>query len=240
VPADFAQTVRALGLVLDAEAVERFGRYRDLIAQAARRFSLTSVRDPAAIERRHLVESLAFGLLLRGRGLLPDGARVIDIGAGAGLPGLPLKLAWPSLRLSLVESNAKKCAFLRDVVRELALTGVELLEGRAEDFGRDATHRKAYDLAVARAVAPLPVLLEYALPLLRVGGHLAATKGSAAAPELAASAAALDALGGRLVDQLALRTPGGLTQAVLIFEKQAPTPERYPRRAGLPTKRPIV
>src|SRR3972149_1981857 len=101
------------------------------------------------------------------------GARVLAIGPGAGLPGLPLKLAWPSLRLSLVESNAKKCAFLREVVRELALTGVEVLEGRAADFGRDATHREAFDLAVARAVAPLPVLLAHALPLLRVGGHLA-------------------------------------------------------------------
>ena len=239
-PADLADACRELGLDLDADTVERLRRYRDLLAAAARRFNLTSLRDPAQIERRHIVESLALGRLLADRGLLAAGARVVDIGSGAGLPGLPLKIAWPGLRLSLLESNGKKCRFLREVVGELALGEVEVLEGRAEDFGRDPAHRAAYDLAVARAVAPLPALLEYALPFLRLEGRLAAVKGSAAQRELGASQAALAALGGRVEAVLDFRPPGGLRQSVIIVLKEAQSPERYPRRAGVPSKRPIV
>jgi 16S rRNA (guanine527-N7)-methyltransferase len=237
---DFAEAVRDLGLDLDATIVNRFRRYRDLIAEAAGRFSLTTVRESAAIERRHFLESLALGSILAERGLLADGARVIDVGSGAGLPGIPLKLAWPGLRLGLLESNAKRCAFLRDCVRELELEGVEVLEGRAEDFGQDLRHRAAYDLALARAVAPLPVLLEYALPYLRIGGRLAATKGSGAAREIDAAAAALEALGGSIDAALPFAPPGGIRQTLIIVNKDAPTPDRYSRRSGIPSKRPLA
>ncbi len=239
-PTDFPDAVRALGIDLDPDVIERFRRYRDLMAEAARQFSLTAVREPAQIERRHFLESLAFGRLLAGRGLLPDGARVIDIGSGAGLPGLPLKLAWPSLRLALLESNSRRCRFLGAAIRELGLGDVAVLEGRSEHFGRDPAHRAAYDLVVARAVAPLPILIEYALPFLRLGGRLAVAKGSGAQRELDSAGAALQALGGRLEAALAFQPPGGLKQTVIVIVKETPTPERYPRRAGLPAKRPII
>jgi 16S rRNA (guanine527-N7)-methyltransferase len=133
----------------------------------------------------------------------------------------------------------KKCRFLEHASSTLNLDHVTVVEGRAEDFGRDPAHRETYDLAFARAVAPLPVLLEYALPALRIGGRLAAQKGSAAASELAAASAALEALGGRLHDTAPFQPPDGLSQTVILVDKVAATPDRYPRRSGIPSKRPL-
>jgi 16S rRNA (guanine527-N7)-methyltransferase len=118
-PDDFAKTVASLDISLDDEALSRLRSYRDRIAKAARQFNLTSVREPSEIDRRHLLESLAFGRLLEERRLLEACTRVIDIGSGAGLPGIPLKIAWPNLKVTLLEPTGKKCRFLEDVVREL-------------------------------------------------------------------------------------------------------------------------
>jgi 16S rRNA (guanine527-N7)-methyltransferase len=236
---DFATVARRLGIELDETALGRFARYRDRIVQAAAEFSLTAVRDPALIETRHFLEAIAFGALLAQRGLFKEGARVIDIGSGAGLPGLPLKIAWPGLQMTLLEATGKKCRFLEQMVVELELDGVEVVEARSEDAGRDPAHRGAYDLVVARAVAPLPVLLEYALPLLKVGGRLAANKGSAAAREIEASDAALRELGGVLEEALPFYPPEVIGQTVILVRKTSETPERYPRRAGIPSKRPL-
>ena len=213
-----------------------------MLAASAAEFNLVSasVRDPEAIERRHIAESLAFGALLEARGLLTDGARVLDVGSGAGLPGLPLKIAWPSLQVTLLEATGKKCRFLERVASELGLEGVEVVEGRAEEVARDAAHRGSYDLVVARAVAALPVLLEYCVPFLRVGGVLAASKGSAAQSELEASQAALEALAAEVTDVASLEVPGLPPQTVVIVTKRGETPERYPRRTGIPTKRPLA
>jgi 16S rRNA (guanine527-N7)-methyltransferase len=230
---------RDLGLTLTAEQLGRLRAYRDLLDVSSREFNLTSLRDAGLIERRHIVESLAYGVLLQRNGLLEGSPRLIDIGTGAGLPGLPLRIVWPDIDLVLLESVGKKCRFLEGVVDRLGLARVEVVEGRSEDFGRDPARREAFDLVVARAVAPLPVLLEYALPLLRTGGHLAATKGSAAISEIDASAGALEALGGRLVDNAPFQPPEGMALTVVIVEKTAPTPPQYPRRAGIPTKRPL-
>jgi 16S rRNA (guanine527-N7)-methyltransferase len=239
-PTDFASTARSLVPQLDDAAIAALLAYRDRLATSAAEFNLTSVRDPVAIERRHLIESLAFGRLLAERDLLPPGARVLDLGSGAGLPGLPLKVAWPELRLTLLEATGKKCRFLESAVAKLSLEGVEVAEGRAEDVAHDPAHRGAYDLVVARAVARLPVLLEYGVPFLRLGGTLAGTKGSAARTELAASGAALQALGAEVLDTPALATPGLPAQTVILVAKRSETPERYPRRTGIPSKRPIA
>ena len=236
--ARFADAARALGLSLDEAAIERLERYRDLIATAAREFSLTALREPAAIERRHLLESLALCRLLDDQGLLPAGARVLDLGSGAGLPGLPLKIARPDVVLGLLEANAKRCRFLRQAVAALDLDAVEVLEGRAEALGHEPSLRAAYNLVLARAVAPLPVLVEYALPFLRPGGHLAATKGAAVAEEIERAQGALTALGGEVVATPSL--PGGSGQIVVLVREVAETPDRYPRRTGLPAKRPLL
>jgi 16S rRNA (guanine527-N7)-methyltransferase len=236
---DFATAACEFGYALDAEALRRFREYRDAIVEAAERFNLTAVREPVAIERRHFLESLALGRLLTEHGLLPEGVRVLDVGSGAGLPGLPLKIGRPDLDLALLESNTKRCAFLRETVVKQGLEDVEVLEGRAETLAHDARLREAFDLAVARAVAPLAVLVEYTLPFLRVGGALAATKGSAARREAEEAGAAMEAVGGELREIVALKVPGLPSQWLIVVEKVAPTPSQLPRRAGVPSKRPL-
>jgi len=235
-----SQGAKALGFDLAPQTLERLQRYRDLMLAAAATFNLTAVRDPVAIERRHLIESLALARVLADRGLLPEGARVLDIGSGAGLPGLPLKIVGPDLAVDLLEAHGKRCRFLESVIATLGLEETVVLEGRAEAIGRDPARRETYDLALARAVAPLPVLIEYALPFLRVGGALATTKGSAAKSELARSGAALTALGGEIGAVLPFQAPEGPAQTLIIVRKAGETPSRFPRRVGVAAKRPLV
>jgi 16S rRNA (guanine527-N7)-methyltransferase len=236
-PADPASPAGSLGVDLTARQLDQLSAYADRLATSAH--NLTSARDRDQIDTRHIDESLAFGRLLAARGLLPDAANVLDLGAGGGLPGIPLRIVWPGIRLTLLESVGKKCRFLEEVARQLGLGGVTVLEGRAETYGHDPAHRERYDLVVARAVAPLTVLIEYAVPFLRAGGQLAATKGSAAGREIEASGNALSELHARLADAPTFQPPTGRPQTIVLIEKLAPTPERYPRRPGLPSKRPL-
>jgi 16S rRNA (guanine527-N7)-methyltransferase len=234
--------VARLGLTLDDDARARFARYLELLEVWRGRAGLTALTDPEAVQRRHFGESLALLATLREAGVLPPGepARVVDIGAGAGFPGLPMRIAEPALRLTLVESHRRRCEFLRAVVEELALEGVEVVAARAEEAGRDPELRERFDLAVARALAPLPVLVEYALPLLRPDGVLAAPKGSSATRELDEASAAIEILGGCAEDPLPLSLPeGAAPQRVLLVRRCGELPERYPRRPGVPSKRPL-
>ena len=239
-PSNLALAVHELGIDLDETALKRFDAYRDRLAESAQHFNLTTVRDPEAIEVRHFLESVAFGRLLSDHGLLKDEASVLDIGSGAGFPGLPLQIAFPSVRVTLLESLTKRCVFLQEVVDALGLKHTTVLDGRAEEFGRDSRYREAFDLVVARAVAPMPVLVEYALPFLRLGGYLAATKGSATLRELDESQRALAELGGEHRQTLRFEPPEGMAQSVILIEKTSPTPSRYPRRPGMASKRPIL
>ena len=234
-----AAVAQSLGLELDELAVRRFDRYRERLVESAQQFNLTTVRDPDAIEVRHFIESLAFARLLEEQGLLEEGSTVLDIGSGAGFPGLPLQIAYPAVGVTLLESLTKRCLFLQSVVDDVELHQARVLDGRAEEFGRDEHYREAFDLVVARAVAPMPVLIEYALPFLKRGGHLAATKGSATVRELDESQRALEELGGEHLTTLRLEPPGGIQQAVIVIRKTSATPERYPRRPGMASKRPI-
>ena len=212
--------------------------YRDLLAEATRALNLTSVRDPAAIERRHITESLMLARVLADEGLLPQGARVIDVGSGGGLPGIPLALARPDLGVTLLEATAKKAAFLEDAVQRLGLSTVRVLGLRAEEAAHLPGERERYDLVVARAVAALAALVELTLPFARVGGALAAVKGSRMAEELAAATAAITRCGGGAARIVAL--PGEATHLrLVIVPKAAPTPPDLPRRPGMPVKRPL-
>ena len=231
-----------LGVELNARQLDLFERYLRLLQAASSRVSLTSVTGYEAVQQRHFLESLALLPALRRVGLLAAGGRerVLDLGAGAGLPGLPLKIAVPGLSLTLLEATGRKAAFLRETVVELELERVEVLAARAEDLARQPQRREAYDLVLARAVAPLPTLLELALPLVRVGGTLAAPKGSRAAQEVSRSERALDLLSGRVLSVAALAVPGAEHPPQLVLvSKVAHTPETYPRRSGVPAKRPL-
>jgi 16S rRNA (guanine527-N7)-methyltransferase len=233
---------RQLGIELDSHQLDLFEHYYRLLEAASSRVSLTSVTGYEAVQQRHFLESLALAPALREAGLLAPGRRerVLDLGAGAGLPGLPLKIAAPDLSLTLVEATARKAAFLREVVAELALEGVETLTGRAEEAARQADRREAYELVLARAVAPLPTLLELALPFLCLGGLLAAPKGSRAPQEVACSERALALLGGEVLSVARLAVPGASHRPWLVLvRKVEPTPEAYPRRSGIPLKRPL-
>jgi 16S rRNA (guanine527-N7)-methyltransferase len=231
-----------LGLSLSADQMALFERYYTVLKAGRRRAALTSVTGREAVQRRHFLESLALLRALERAKVLAEGrsATVLDLGSGAGLPGLPMKIARPYLELTLLDATAKKTSFLRELLAELDLPDVRLLTGRAEDIGRDPEHRATYDTVVARAVAPLAALVELALPFLRVGGTLASPKGSAARYEVSEAARALSELGGAVVSAEPLETPGGAhRQTLILVEKTRPTPDKYPRRAGVPQKRPL-
>ena len=218
--------------------LDAFQVYSDLLIAEGRRTNLTALREPGEISRRHFQESLALLEAIEAAGAFASPA--IDAGTGAGFPGVPIKIARPEMELTLLEATGKKVAFLQRLVSRLGLSGVQVVYGRAEEVAHRPEQRESYALALARAVAPLPVLVELALPFLRTGGHLAAAKGSGAQREAREAEAALAACGGEVVSvgKLDVAGPGPAPSLVLI-RKTAPTSERYPRRAGMPAKRPI-
>lgn len=235
-----AQTAQDLGMMLADRQIEQFeGYYRQLVA-ANRRASLTSVTDYEEVQRRHFGESLAVAAALYRRGLLASGqeSNVLDLGAGAGFPGVPIKIVHPVLRLTLLEATGKKASFLEHLIDHLGLTNVAVVGERAETLAHDPGHREKYDLVLARAVAPLAVLAELALPFLRIGGSLAAPKGSRVLQELDEANRAIELCGGRILPAEALPSPSPSPTLVLV-EKTRATPPAYPRRPGIPAKRPL-
>jgi len=226
----------ALGLDIAAPTLARCRAHLDLLLLHNPRAGLTSLTDPVEIAIKHYLDSLSCLLL---RDIAPD-EEVADLGSGAGFPGLVLAIARPGASYTLVDASAKRTAFLRTAATALGLADVEVVTARAEDFSRRPDHRECYHLVLSRAVAPLPVLLEYCLPATRLHGHTLAMKGPEAEAELAASTHALALLGGRLAATRHLDLPQHLgARTLLLFEKITPTPDRYPRRAGIPAKRPL-
>jgi 16S rRNA (guanine527-N7)-methyltransferase len=168
---------------------------------------------------------------------LADALRVVDVGSGGGLPGLPLKISRPDLELTLIDADQDKAAFLVQACAALGLRGVKVLAARAEDVGRDPQCRETFDLAVARALAPMPVLVELCLPLVRVGGRLLAQKTRAESVTVAERA--IELLGGRLLSVVDARSAARVTGTVVVVEKIRPTPAAYPRRPGIPARKPL-
>jgi 16S rRNA (guanine527-N7)-methyltransferase len=227
-----------LGIHLTDGQLAQFDVYRGELADWNRRVNLTSITDCAEVQTKHFLDSLTVCLAVGTS--FPPGYAVADVGSGAGLPGLPLKLAFPGMTLHLIESVGKKTAFLRHMVKTLGLEGVAVHTGRAEELARDPDLRDSCDLALVRGVARLPLLLEYALPFCRPGAYAVALKHGPAEPELLAAEHALAELGSRHAGTYPV-TLERLTdnRVVLCFEKTGPTPERYPRRTGIPAKRPL-
>jgi 16S rRNA (guanine527-N7)-methyltransferase len=226
-----------LRIPLNKRQEEQLAAYSDsLLAENARAGLMSSATTREDLYARHLPEALFFADLLDLGAYL--NSPVIDIGSGGGLPGIVLKIARPTLSVTLLEATSKKAAFLEDATSGIGLRDITVLNARAEEVGHQPAHREAYALAVARAVAPLPVLLELSLPLVAVGGVLAAVKGSRAGEEVTASASALEALGGE-VEALETLRAGDRPAQVVIVRKTGRTPDRYPRRPGMPAKRPL-
>ena len=225
----------AMGIPMTAGQAEQFNLYHEMLVEANARMNLTRVPDdPAeAVDRNYLdcVAPLAGGF--------PDAATAVDVGSGAGFPGIPLAIMLPDTRFTLIDALGKRVDFLREVIDRLGLNAVAL-HLRAEDAARREDLREGFDLAVARAVAPMNVLCEYLLPLVKVGGHMLALKGPGLDDELTQAGNALSLLGGAIerTQPLAIPDRDWNHQAAWI-KKAAPTPEKYPRRAGAAEKRPL-
>jgi 16S rRNA (guanine527-N7)-methyltransferase len=198
--------------------------------------NLTAIRDPEEVIIKHFLDSLSACLVMRDS----QHDQVIDVGTGAGFPGLPLKILYPHMQLTLVESIGKKTAFCEHIIAQLGLKDVETIQIRAEELGRQPAYREQYDWAMARAVAALPVLLEYLLPLVRVNGSVLAMKGESGPAEAQSAENAIQMLGGHLRQLKRLTLPGVVEERYLVVvDKVAATPEKYPRRVGIPAKRPL-
>ena len=234
-----AEQAERLDLHLSVHQLAQFDEYARMLAAGNRRANLTAITDPAEVQVRHFLDSLTAVLA---RSDWPDGIRVVDIGAGAGFPGVPLKIVFPGIRLTLAESTGKKTAFLGKLVGRLELEDVEIITVRAEELGRAEGYRGQFDVVLARGVAALPALIEYALPLCKGHGQLLAWKGSDGPAEAKASANALSELGGEIAglhSVNALSPPLPADRWIVSVEKVLRTPGRYPRRIGVPAKQPL-
>ncbi|MCK6625276.1 MAG: 16S rRNA (guanine(527)-N(7))-methyltransferase RsmG [Anaerolineae bacterium] len=224
-------------LTLTDAQLAAFEQYSQELMAWNQRVNLTSITAPDEIATKHFLDSLSLYPLLAE---LPSTLALIDVGTGAGFPGLPLKLVLPQIRLTLLESTGKKTAFLQHLIQVLNLTGVSVLTARAEEASRRPDQRERYDVATARAVAVLPVLAEYTLPFVKQGGLVIVQKGQHPADEIKAAANALGILGGKVSQVLPVTVPGlDAERHLVVLQKIKSTPPQYPRRPGLPAKKPI-
>ncbi len=220
-----------MGIEFESNDLDRLGRYIDLLLECNQRFNLTAITDPQQAWTRHVLDSLTLVGLLASA----EAKRVMDVGSGGGLPGIPLAIVMPEVEFTLVEATGKKARFLQEAVDALGLSNVRIINDRAETLGQDhQAHRERYDVVLARAVGRLPVLLELTVPLARVGGLVLAMKGEQAQQEIAEAKPALHLLHAHVVD---VRTTA--TGVIVVIEKQRKTPRVYPRSPGEPKRSPL-
>jgi 16S rRNA (guanine527-N7)-methyltransferase len=237
-PRSLTSLAHAAGLEVSPKQAGQFDAYRALLLEWNARTNLTAITDPAEVDRRLFLDSmLLLPALDAALELMPAKPhRMIDVGSGAGFPGLPLKIMRPDLEITLIEATGKKVAFLDACIAALGLDHITTLHGRAEEIARDSAFRERFDLVTARAVASLPALLELGMPFLRLGGRGLFPKGLDIATELSAAQAAAPLVGGKIVASRVL--PGSQTTLVAVAKVSA-TPKKYPRRAGIPAREPL-
>ena len=232
VPGSFRAQAEALGVVFEGDELDRFGRYLALLLGANARMNLTSITDPDEMWTRHILDSLTLMAVLSEA---PEGGRIADIGSGGGAPGIPLAIAMPHLRFTLIEATGKKASFLREASAALGCANVEVVADRAETLGQDREHwRESFDVVTARAVGRVAVVAELCAPLAKVGGLIALIKGERAEEELDEARQALHAL--HLSYAGIVPTPTG---RIVVLEKARKTPRVYPRRPGEPKRAPL-
>lgn len=228
-----------MGISLNESHLALFRTYYGELMEWNQRFNLTAITDYEGVQVRHFLDSLSC-LLALPQAELQAGARVIDVGTGAGFPGIPLKILCPRMRLTLLEATQKKVRFLEHLVQCLNLRKVEVIQARVETLGHRVGYREQYDWALARAVAEMPTLAEYLLPLVRVGGAILAQKGENGPAEVQVAEEAIRILGGRVRRIVPVGLHGlAETRYLVVVDKVAATPEKYPRRPGIPAKRPL-
>jgi 16S rRNA (guanine527-N7)-methyltransferase len=229
-----------LGVGLSPAQLEQFESYYRELIDWNQRLNLTAITDYEEVQLKHFLDSLTIILAWPPQAAQKN-LRLIDVGTGAGLPGIPLKIVFPDIKLTLLEATAKKADFLSHIVEKVGLGSVEIVVGRAEEVAHQPQYREGFELVLSRAVAALPALVELALPFCALGGSFIAQKKGAIDEEIGRAAKAISLLGGRLrelkrVDLAELADE----RYLVIIDKVSPTPEKYPRRPGIPAKRPIV
>ncbi|MEJ5241646.1 MAG: 16S rRNA (guanine(527)-N(7))-methyltransferase RsmG [Anaerolineales bacterium] len=230
------ETQRLFGIRLSSAQVKALSLYEQELLEWNQKFNLTAIREVEAVRVRHFLDS--FSCVLAWKNAPPT--RLVDVGTGAGFPGIPLKILYPHLQLTLIESVGKKAMFCQHIVRLLKLEKVEVIQARAEEVAHRPEHREQYDWAVARAVAELRVLAEYLLPFLKLGGTMLAPKGESGPAEAQKAEHAFRILGGKLRQIIPVTLPGITDERFLVLvDKIAATPSQYPRKPGTPAKKPL-
>jgi 16S rRNA (guanine527-N7)-methyltransferase len=222
---------------LTGSQVEAFNRYQDELIKWNQKINLTAIATPTEIEVKHFMDSLTCLRAMH----ISNQTTIIDVGTGAGFPGIPLRIVYPQISLTLVESVGKKAEFCKNIVKILGLNQTTVLSDRIEDIGQDPNHREVFDYAIARAVANLSTLAEYLLPLVKVGGHAIAQKGKSINHELNTAHHAIEILGGEIEKTFSLQLPYvNEDRNLVVIRKIHPTASKYPRRPGIPSKKPLI
>lgn len=230
----FINDLKAIGIELSDEQLEQFLTYYDMLIEKNKVMNLTTITDFDEVLEKHFEDSLSLIQAVD----LEKSQTVIDLGTGAGFPGIPLKIAFPNLQITLADSLNKRILFLDDVIRELGLTGIDTVHGRAEDLAKNSDYREKFDLCVSRAVANLSTLSEYCLPFVKIGGKFISYKAGECDEEVAASKSSVFLLGGKISDIKKFEL-GESGRAFVIIDKVSGTPKKYPRKAGTPSKDPL-
>ena len=238
-PEQFRQVLVDHEINLSDSQMKQFADYYDLLVTTNEHVNLTRITEKNEVYLKHFFDSIS-GAFAEPK-LMTDELTLCDIGAGAGFPSIPLKIAFPKLKITIVDSLNKRITFLQELVAKLGLTDVTLVHDRAETFSdKKSDHREQYDVVTARAVARLSVLSELCLPAIKVGGEFIAYKASAATEEIQQGGAAIKKLGGKIRKTVKLELPGTDEERnIIVIDKVAPTPKKFPRRPGLPNKKPI-
>lgn len=233
----FKNQLKELGLELTEKQHEQFDKYYEMLVEWNKVMNLTGITEYDEVNEKHFVDSLA---LIKAANV-DNFEKIIDIGTGAGFPGIPLKIAFPHLKVTLLDSLNKRVKFLNAVIEELGLEDIETLHGRAEDFARKDGYREGFDLCVSRAVANLSTLSEYCIPYVKKGGMFIPYKSGNIDDELAQAKKAVAILGGEVKDVVRFELPGTeIGRAFVLIDKVKNTGKKYPRKAGLPSKEPLA
>lgn len=228
--------IEDLGLKCSDETIDKFSKYREILVEWNQKMNLTGIEEEKEVYIKHFLDSVAAVK----KGYIKDGMSIIDVGTGAGFPGLPLRICLENSKVTLLDSLNKRINFLSEVCTNINIDDIELIHGRAEDFGKDEKYREQYDIATARAVAGLPILMEFCVPFIKVGGYFVCLKGPNADTELEESTKAMEVLGLEFVEKIDVELPEiELKHNIVVFKKVNSTPAKYPRKAGKPVKNPI-
>ena len=237
IPPFVPQQLTALGVELRDEQIQLMAAYLHLMLETNKQFNLTAIKEPDQAWQRHIVDSLT---LIPGLVEWPQNSTLIDVGTGGGLPGIPIAIALPHLKVTLLETTGKKARFCQQVVDTLGLENITIINNRAETLGQNKLYRESFDMSVSRAVGPMRVLLEFMMPLVKVGGWIYALKGPAVEQELVDAGDALCTLGGGEVMAVGAYPEGVDNQSVIVgVEKAERTPKEYPRLPGIPKQQPL-